>query len=47
MKKVSCWICGSEKVTEINIVIKEKINHYLCNECYFLFNKTNLYQKKK
>lgn len=47
MKKVSCWICGSGKVTEINIVIKEKINHYLCNECYFLFNKTNLYQKKK
>ena len=25
---------------------KKKINHYICNECYFLFNKTNLYQKK-
>ena len=47
MKKVSCWICDSKNIKEINIVTKEKTSHYICNECYFLFNKTNLYQKKK
>ena len=47
MKKINCWLCNSPKIIDISIVIKEKINHFLCNECYFLFNKTNLYQNKK
>lgn len=47
MEKVNCWICNSDKITNINIVTKEKINHFLCNECFFLYNKTNLSRTKK
>ena len=47
MKNVNCWICNSTKITSVSIVINEKIKHFLCNKCYFLFNKTNISQKKK
>ena len=40
-----CWICSSDKTTEINIVSDKKVKHLLCNECYFLFSKTNKLKK--
>jgi len=45
--KIKCWVCSSNKITEINIVSNEKVKHLLCNECYFLFSNTQISKSKK
>ena len=46
INKTECWICGSKKVSKINLICNKKNNQLLCNECYFIFKNTKINKSK-